>query len=270
MKAVVGNHEFSYKSGDEYFFALSDYPFISTWELKKLVSMAEYEKAHGRELQIVCENERMQREIFQALAKPETVKNAAVPEKITECTACYQKGCLTKYVCHTTSVENARSIFASGKILSAIGAKGKTGEELAKDPSNAAGDPPDFFGNIMFAWGNCQAGDRLVTERMLNRFPTEQDLSIDFHPGIRFYFVHDDIVRHPNYLFDGFDPAKIKDEIVLSHYLYACIIPKEYEQSFRKIIPDCLSDRIHYLENDCKDIWEWAEKVYNFVVSLHG
>ena len=43
----------------------------------------------------------------------------------------------------------------------------------------------------MFAWGNCQAGDRLVMERKLGRFPNEEDLSVHFSPGVRFYFEYE-------------------------------------------------------------------------------
>ena len=268
MKIVIADHEFSYRSDDVYYLALSEYPTISKWEMRKLICMSDYEKAQGRDVQIVCENEAILSSVEQAFAKPEAVMKATVPEKITECTACAQRGCLTQFVCHTTSIENANSIFGSDRILSAIKAKGKTGVELAIEPANAAGDPPDFFENVMFAWGNCQAGDRLVMERSLNRFPTEADLSTGFRPGVRFYFVHDDIMNHPNYLFDGFDAAKIKEEVSLSEYLFACIIPKEHEQAFRGIVPDCLSDRVFYLENDCKDIRGWTEKVYHWVASL--
>lgn len=268
MKVIIADHEFSMKWNDEYYFALSDYPNISEWELRKLICMSDYEKSHERDLQIICENDEILKIVHEAIAKPETVMNARVPKKITECMACKQKGCLTEFVCHTASIENAKSIFACGKILSAIRARGKTGDELAKEPRNAAGDPPDFFENIMFAFGNCQAGDRIVMERMLNRMPTEQDLSINFQPGVRFFFVHNDILNHPNYIFDGFDPAKIKDEIILSEYLFACIIPKGHEEEFRNIIPDCLFDKVFYIENDCKDIWDWSDKVYNFIVSL--
>ncbi len=272
MKIIIADHEYSYKSNDEYYFALSDYPNISQWELRKLICMSDYEKSHERDSQIVCENDAILKKVYQAFAEPETVMNASVPEKITECTACKQKGCLTEFVCHTASIENAKSILACGKILSAINARGKTGDELAKEPGNAAGDPPDFFENIMFAFGNCQAGDRIVMERTLSRMPTEQDLSRDFQPGIRFYFKHNDILHHPNYIFDGFDPAKIKDEIILSEYLFACIIPKEHENEFRNIAPTCLLDRIFYIDNDCKDIWDWSDKVYSFIVSQrnHG
>ena len=99
---------------------------------------------------------------------------------------------------------------------------------------NAENDPADYFEYIMFAWGNCQAGDRLVMERKLGRFPDETDLSTYFSPGIRFYFKYDDLVKHPNTIFDGVLPMKVKDKVI-------------------------------YVENDCKDIWDWSEKVYRVV-----
>ena len=43
------------------------------------------------------------------------------PEKIEECTACPKyKGCMTDYVCHTTSVDNAIKILKTGKLLSPV------------------------------------------------------------------------------------------------------------------------------------------------------
>ena len=30
-------------------------------------------------------------------------------------------------------------------------------------------------------------------------------------------------------------------------------------------IPNDLKDRIIYIENDCKDIWDWSEKVYKII-----
>ena len=65
----------------------------------------------------------------------------------------------------------------------------------------------------MFAWKNCQAGDRLVMERMLGRFPNDDDLSIRFRPGVRFFFKYDELAKHPNAVFEGVLPIKVKDEI---------------------------------------------------------
>ena len=130
---------------------------------------------------------------------------------------------------------------------------------------NAAHDPADFFDYIMFAWGNCQAGDRLVMERQLNRFPSEEDLSVNFTPGIRFYFKYDEIIKHPNAVIDGFLPLKIKDALNISEWVYAIVIPFEHKAKLEPTISSDLKDKVIYVENDCKDIWDWSEKVYSIV-----
>ena len=76
---------------------------------------------------------------------------------------------------------------------------------------NAAHDPEDYFEYIMFAWGNCQAGDRLVMERKLKRFPNEEDLSVNFTPGVRFFFDYEKLKQHPEAVFEGVLPLKIKE-----------------------------------------------------------
>ena len=63
--------------------------------------------------------------------------------------------------------------------------------------------------------GNSQAGDRLVMERKMKRFPTEADLSVDFTPEVRFFFKYDKIVTHPNATFEGVLPLKIRGEVIL-------------------------------------------------------
>ncbi len=82
-------------------------------------------------------------------------------------------------------------------------------------------DPEDYFDYIMFAWGNCQAGDRLVMERKLKGFSTEEDLSIGFTPGIRFFFRYQDIIKHPGASYEGVLSLKIRDEVRLSDWVYA-------------------------------------------------
>ena len=168
---------------------------------------------------------------------------------------------MTEYVCHTTSPENAQKILECGSLLSAVKARKVSVEELMAESRNAANDPADYFEYIMLAWGNCQAGDRLVMERKLGRFPDESDLSVHFTPGVRFYFRYEDLVEHPGCTFDGVLPMKIKDEIVLKDWLYAMVVPVGVELD----IPDDLKDRTIYVENDCRDIWEWSEKVYQAI-----
>ena len=265
---IAGNHEYPGIWDSVYYFKLSDYPQITNWELKKLILFFRYEKSYNRKTEIICENNVLLQTINNAFATPELYLSTMKPNIITECSACRQKGCLTVYLCHGTEIENAKSIFKCGKILSAIKAKNKTGAELAKEARNAAKDPPDFFDYIMFSWGNCIAGDSLVMERMLGRFPNEYDFSVGFKPGVHFYFTYESIENHKNFISDGMHPAKIKDELSLSDYLYCCIIPENNRSDFENIIPPTLINRVFYVKNDCADIWHWTEKVYNFVCKL--
>ena len=266
MLIKIGNFECTEVWDGVFYKALSNYPDITKWEIRNILDFMEYEKNYGRECKIECESRQIIECIEKAVENPKEYKNISRPNLITECTACpYRKGCETKFVCHTASVENAVKIFESGKLLSAVKARGIPAEQLMAESRNAAHDPLDFFDYIMFAWGNCQSGDRLVMERKLNRFPNETDLSVDFTPGVRFYFKFDDIIKHPNAVMDGFLPLKIKDELNLSEWVYAIIIPTIYKSKLETTIPDHLEDRVIYVENDCKDIWDWSEKVYRII-----
>jgi hypothetical protein len=264
----IAKHEFTIIWDNVYYFSLSNFPYISDWELKKLLLFIEYEKNNNRETKIVCENKNILEKINYVIKNPDQYLNVNVPKKITECIACNQKGCITDYLCHTASIEDAKSIFNCGKILSAVKARKKTGIELVKEQRNAANDPPDFFDYIMFSWGNCQAGDRLIMERLLKRDLNENDLSINFKPGVRYYFKYKTIIEHNDFVNDGYHPAKIKNEIILYNNLYCCIIPEQYKTIFLNIIPQNITNKIHYLENNCKNIFDWSEKVYNYISKL--
>ena len=266
MLIKIGDFECTEVWDGVFYKALSNYPYITKWEIKNILDFMEYEKSHGRECRIECEDQSIIDYISNAIQNPAEYKNISRPNLITECRACpYRKGCETEFVCHTTSVENAARIFESGKLLSAVKARGIPAEQLMMESRNAAHDPADFFDYIMFAWGNCQAGDRLVMERKLNRSPNGEDLSINFTPGIRFYFRYDEIIKHPNAIIDGFLPLKIKDELNLSEWVYAIIIPAMYKSHLESAISNSLKDKIIYVENDCKDIWDWSEKVYSII-----
>lgn len=242
---------------------LSHYPEITPWEMRTLIEFIEYEKLYGRGCEIQCNNKELLDTIIAGITEKERYIKTPRPRLITECTACpYRKGCETEFVCHTTSVENALKIFESGKLLSALNARKVPVEELMKESRNAAGDPADYFEYVMLAWGNCQAGDRLVMERKLGRFPDEKDLSEDFMPGIRFYFKYDELAGHPDVVFDGVLPMKIKNEIILEDWVYAIVIPANLQKEVENSIPVGLKSKVVYIENDCKDIWDWSEKVY--------
>jgi hypothetical protein len=264
----IADHEFTIIWDNVYYFALSNFPNISDWELKKLLLFMKYEKDNNRETDIICENNEITEKVNFAIKDPDQYLQVNVPKKITGCTACNQKGCITDYLCHTVNVEDSKSIFDCGKILSAVKARNKTRIELAKESRNAANDPPDFFDYIMFSWGNCQAGDRLIMERILGRSPNQIDLSSGFKPGIRFYFKYKSIIDHKDFVNDGYHSAKIKNELVLYDNLYCCIIPEQYKTDFLNIIPQNIINKIYYVENNCKNIFDWSEKVYNYIRKL--
>ena len=263
MLIQVGNFEFTEVWDGVLYKKLSNYPKISPWEIRTLIEFIEYEKFYGRECEITCEDKELLTYITDEVSHREKYIDTPRPLLITECTACpYRKGCETEFVCHTTSPENALKIFESGKLLSALKARNIPVEELMKESRNAANDPADYFEYVMFAWGNCQAGDRLVMERKLKRFPDEKDLSKDFTPGVRFYFKYDELIKHSGAVCDGVLPVKVKDEVVLAEWVYAIVIPEELRSSLAESVPANLADKVIYIENDCKDIWDWSEKVY--------
>ena len=73
------------------------------------------------------------------------------------------------------------------------------------------------------------------------------------------------IVKHPGRVFDGVLPMKIRDEIILKDWLYAMVIPEKLQEIIEPTIPEELADRVIYITNDCRDIWDWSEKVYRIV-----
>lgn len=269
MLIKIGNFEFTEVWDGVFYKKLSNYPAISDWEVRNIIEFIDYEKAHGRKCDIECDNPDLLDTINAKILDRDNYINTSRPELITECTACpYRKGCVTEFVCHTTSIENAVKIFESGKLLSALNARKVPVEQLMNEKRNAANDPADYFEYIMFAWGNCQAGDRLVMERKLERFPNEDDLSVNFTPGIRFYFKYDDLIKHPSAVFDGVLPLKVKDEIVLKDWVFAIVIPAELRNEIESAVPCELKDKVIYIQNDCKDIWDWSEKVYSIIEKI--
>ena len=74
MQVNIANHGGMIIWGGVYYFALSDYPNMTPWELKKLLVFMNYEKQHGRQTEIVCENTEILTAINNAVTCPETVE----------------------------------------------------------------------------------------------------------------------------------------------------------------------------------------------------
>ena len=267
MEVNIADHKFTIIWDGVYYFALSDYPNISKWELAKLLAFMEYERKWGRQTKIVCQNADILDAINHAVANPETVKDVPVPCKITECTACFHNGCYTQFVCHTAPFEAVKNILTSGKLLSASKAFGKPAKDLVAEVRNAAGDPADFFEYVMLSWGNCWAGDRLIMERKLGMIPTEEQLQNSFSPGVRFYFRYSDIKNHPEYVFDGYHPAKVKDELEISNR-HSIIIPQEYKGELEKWVHPSMAQHVYYLSYKGLGIFDWNRQVYEFVNTI--
>ena len=263
MKIRIGRFDCSECWDGVFYKALSRYPEITSWEIQTVLDFIRYEEDNGRSCTIEAEQKILEA-IESARGEYETGIRIPPPAKIEECTACPKyRGCLTEFVIHATSLENAVKIFDQGRLLSPVLARNRTAEELAEEPRNAANDPEDYFQYIMFAWGNCQAGDRLVNERRLGRFPDERDLSEGFVPGIRFCFRYEDLIRHPYAVFEGVLPMKVRDEVILKDWLYAAIVPESFRKAIEPHVSDDLKSRVHYLRHEGEDIWKWSEKAYD-------
>ena len=269
MKIKIGEFDFSETWDGVFYKKLSHYPNITEWEMQSIFDFIKYEETNGRDCEIEADEE-----IITRLKNYKDIYDSGnrvpAPTVITECRACPKyKGCMTDFVCHTAPLENAIKILECGRLLSPVLARKMTAKELKNEKRNAANDPEDYFDYICFSWGNCQAGDRLVMERKLGRFPSEEDLKFpNFSPGIRFFFLYDKLKKHPGITYEGVLPFKIKNEVVLSDWVYSIIIPEEYRERIKSHVSKELDKSIFYVKNDCKDIWKWSEKVYKVIKRL--
>lgn len=268
MRIEIGDFEFTEVWDGVLYKKLSCWPAVTDWEIRTLIEFAGYEQMHGRECELVCADAALLAEIRRKMQQREKYLSVPRPQLITECTACRHGGCRTDLVCHTTSCENARSIFSSGWLLSAVRARGENAETLMREPRNAAGDPADYFEYVMLGWGNCQAGDRLVMERSLGHFPTEEELCSGFTPGVRFYFRYDELAAHPQAVFDGVLPMKVRDGIELDRWVRLILIPEPLRPALEDCIPQSLQSRVQYVPHGGEDLWQWAEKMYGIAQAL--
>ena len=252
-----------------YMFAVENYPDLSEWELKQLISLVIYESSHGRKIAFWFGDKKTEESFLKAIYSPHEYSFVTPPEVINVCKACKRGQCITKYVCHTAGIDEAKQIFERGQILSIAKSINMTPEATAKEPINFQGDPPDYFQYVMFTWGNCFFGDRIITERKLGRIIYEEDLRNFYSPDIKFYYKFEELQDLDSAVFDGYHPIKIKDSIKLRDFFMFCVIPLEYKDSLKGCIPRDLRDKIHYVDRStCSTIWNWADNSYSAVLEF--
>ncbi|MCL2409752.1 MAG: hypothetical protein FWC96_09140 [Oscillospiraceae bacterium] len=239
--------------GGVYYFHLPNFPHISVSELKTAVAFIMYERLHNRQTEIICEDKQILATVNNAVANPHAINPFILSDT-------------TEFVYHATDTKGAQKILSCGKLLSAVNVYGRTGEELAYEKRNSPwNDPVDYFEYIMFCNGDDMTGDYVV---LSDNFPSEEALGKgNFDAAVRLYIRSEDIMRHQGYVFDGYHPAKVKDEIILADYLYACIVPEQYKKIENHISPE-LAGRTHYLAQKGLSISDWNNKVYDFVCNL--
>ena len=42
----------------------------------------------------------------------------------------------------------------------------------------------------------------------------------------------------------------------------------DYMERIESYVPEALKEKVYYIENDCSDIWEWSEKVYEYAKNI--
>ena len=252
---IVNDSITKFKNGT-YHFGLVEYPDMKEWEWNGIQAFICYEKKLGNDITILCDDEKILEKVNLFYNKINGTEYIPPVDDAIE-----------KYVYHAAGLHAAQQIFASGKLLSATKVGGKTGEEIAEERRESGFvDPPDFYEYIMFGWGSHLVGDYVV---LSENFPSEEDLSSGkFDAGVRFYIRYEDIIKHKGHTFDGYHPIKVKEEIILDDYLYACIVPEQYRQHLEPFIPENLISRVNYLTQRGLTLDEWNKKVVSFVSNI--
>lgn len=238
-----------------YRYILTNYPQVAEWEWNQIRQFICYEKAHKHPLQIKCEDPNLYKMIKAEADKLDGTEYIPPVEDAIE-----------EYVYHATDVNAAIKILTSGRLLSATRAWGKTGEQIVEEKKSSGSewiDTPDFYEYIMFGWGTHLVGDFVV---LSENFPSDEDFQKgNFDAGVRFYFRYEDIIKHEGHTFDGYHPIKVKEEVLLDDYLYACVISEQYRVQTEAVIPEKYLSRIHFMVQRGKTLQEWNENVVEWI-----
>jgi hypothetical protein len=103
--------------------------------LKNIIAFIKFEKSHGRQKEIECQDENILQVVKDVVSRPDTVENILLPTE-------------NAFIYHATDLEAAQKILSCGKLLSAEKVYGKTGEELSFVNVTAFGMIQQIFLNI--------------------------------------------------------------------------------------------------------------------------
>lgn len=61
---------------------------------------------------------------------------------------------------------------------------------------------------------------------------------------------------------------KVKEEVILAEYLFACIVPEQFKEQIEHCVPQELAGKVHYLSQRGLDLQAWNDKVVEYVSRL--
>ena len=94
MLIRIGNFDCTEVWDGVFYKKLSNYPHITNWEIRNILDFMTYERSHGRECKVECEDKQVFEAIENAMQNPTEYQSVSRPKLITECKACpYRKGC---------------------------------------------------------------------------------------------------------------------------------------------------------------------------------
>lgn len=263
----------------EYTITLADYPNINAQELDNIINFILYNLLQKRSIGILCEcaatrnridwvikekiksfSEGYLRKVYQE--QSHKYKHNLIDEYIPKCNQCYEKRCHTKYVSHTTSVNNALMILENG-YMGSLNQLKKKGINMERD-ENAV--PSDYRDGIFFVYANCFQPEQDYYVQLPDMMKIN-DIS-RFH-GVRFYFLHSVLMTDPQYVVDGFHVCRVNDQFPLEPYLKAVVFPKHAKSRIPNNVQDKYGTKILFTDYKKMSCLAYVHYSYqNFIESL--
>ncbi len=225
-------------------------------ELKRVYMFLKYENSNNRKVIIWSENMdkalNMYKSINEELAINKTIDNLLL--------------CDSKYLCHSTCIENFYSILKDGALLS-------YSEQIRLNRTintvrHELKEPEDYFDYIDLCIDSSISSEIVVASRQFGKINDDSD--IKYKPGVRTYFHIDEIKNVNGICCDGLHALKVYKKLPLNA-AHAFVFPskKEYEGFILNCgldIEEKLKSKFIYLEE--KEYWtpsEYLEKANNAV-----